>query len=518
MATGRTKTQVVIVGAGLSGLSAAKLLNEHGVETIVLEARDRVGGRTHTIKGPGFGYVDVGGAYVGPTQNHMLKLVKELGIQMYKINTEGTSAVWRKGKKFTVDSEQVAVTNPVCLLDLQHLFRTLDRMGSEIPPEAPWKAPHAKEWDSLTMKDVFDKLVWTSSVRRFADMFIHINMTSEPHEVSALWALWYIKQCGGVKRIFSVDNGGQERKLVGGTQQISLRLAELLGNRVMLNSSVSKVTQTETGITVDTLSGDGFQGEYSIVAIPPPLQLRVSFSPSLPPVRNQMIQRMPMGSVIKTMMYYEKAYWQEKGLSGMGVIEDDDCPVEFTLDDTKPDGSYPAIIGFVAADKARKYTNYSEDERRDLICKGYAKAFGLKEMLHPTCYVEKNWLEEPYSGGCYTTALPPGVLTQFGRIVREPFGRIYFAGTETATQWSGYMEGAVAAGQRAAREILHAMGKIEKDQIWQDAPQSQEVPALPFVDSFYEAYSPSIPGLLSTIGLTAILGLAIGASIILYNK
>ncbi|XP_066266954.1 amine oxidase [flavin-containing]-like [Branchiostoma lanceolatum] len=518
MATGRTKTQVVIVGAGLSGLSAAKVLHEYGVESIVLEARDRVGGRTHTIKGPGFGYADVGGAYIGPTQNHILKLVKELGIQMYKVNTEGMSAVWRKGKKFTVDSEQVAVTNPVCLLDLQHLFRTMDRMGAEIPVEAPWKAPHAKEWDRLTMKDVFDKLIWTGSVRRFADMFVHVNVTSEPHEISALWFLWYIRQCGGVKRIFSVANGGQERKLVGGTQQISLRLAELLGNRVTLNSSVSKVTQTEMGISIDTLSGDSYQAEYSIVAIPPPLQLRVSFSPSLPPVRNQMIQRMPMGSVIKTMMYYEKAYWTEKGMSGMGVIENDDCPVEFTLDDTKPDGSYPAIIGFVPANKARRYSNYSEDERRDLICQGYAKTFGLKELLHPTCYVEKNWLEEPYSGGCYTTALPPGVLTQFGRIVREPFGRVFFAGTETATHWSGYMEGAVQAGERAAREILHAMGKIEANQVWQDAPQSEEVPALPFVDSFVETYSPSISGLLSTIGLTAVVGLAVGASFILYNK
>eukprot|EP00058_Branchiostoma_floridae_P007550 XP_002593038.1 hypothetical protein BRAFLDRAFT_74366 [Branchiostoma floridae] len=402
MATGGTKTQVVIVGAGLSGLSAAKVLNEHGVEAIVLEARDRVGGRTHTIKGPGFGYVDVGGAYIGPTQNHMLKLVKDLGIQMYKVNTEGTSAVWRKGKKFTVDSEQVAVTNPVCLLDLQHLFRTMDRMGAEIPVEAPWQALHAKEWDRITMKDVFDKLVWTSSVRRFADMFVHINVTSEPHEISALWFLWYIRQCGG--------------------------------------------------------------------------------------------------------------------MSGMGVIEDDDCPVEFTLDDTKPDGSYPAIIGFVPANKARRYSNYSEDERRNLICKGYAKTFGMKELLHPTCYVEKNWLEEPYSGGCYTTALPPGVLTQFGRIVREPFGRVFFAGTETATHWSGYMEGAVQAGERAAREILHAMGKIKEGEVWQDAPQSEDVPALPFVDSFAETYSPSISGLLSTIGLTAIVGLAVGASWVLYNK
>ncbi|XP_066287548.1 amine oxidase [flavin-containing]-like [Branchiostoma lanceolatum] len=499
------------------GLSAAKVLHEHGVESIVLEAQDRVGGRTHTMKGPGFGYVDMGGAYIGPTQNHILKLVKELGIQTYKVNTEGTSAVLRKGEQFTIDSEY-GMTNLVGMLDEQHMYRTIDRMGAEIPVEAPWKAPHAEEWDRLTMKDVFDKLLWTDSVRRFADMFVHLNVTSEPHEVSALWFLWYIKQCGGVKRILSVDNGGQERKLVGGTEQVSVRLAELLGNRVTLNSPVSKVTQTETGVTIDTLSGDSYQAEYSIIAIPPPLQVRVSFSPSLPPVRNQMIQRMPMGSVIKIMTCYEKAYWTEKGMSGMAIIEDDDCPVEFTMDDTKPDGSHPAIIGFVLADKARRYSSYSEDKRRDLICQSYAKTFGLKELLHPTCYVEKNWMEEPYSGGCYGTALPPGVLTQFGRIVREPFGRVFFAGTETATHWSGYMEGAVQAGERAAREILHAMGKIDSDQVWQNAPQSEEVPAVPFVDSFVETYSPSISGLLSFIGLTAVVGLAVGASFILYNQ
>ncbi|KAL7983657.1 hypothetical protein Chor_000533 [Crotalus horridus] len=426
-------------------MSAAKLLHDSGLDVVVLEARDRVGGRTYTVRNKHVKYVDLGGAYVGPTQNRVLRLSKELGLETYKVN------------------------------EVEHLIHHVN-----IPNEAPWKAPHAEEWDKITMEQLLDKVCWTnffgyhhqalprlssgnaldnslrqqghvqchvililficvgfecSAAKRIGTLFVNVDVTSEPHEVSALWFLWYVKQCGGTTRIFSTTNGGQERKFIGGSGQISERIMEYLGKRVKLEKPVSYVDQTGGNIIVETLDHERYETQYVISAIPPVLSLKIHFNPPLPSMRNQMINRIPMGSVIKCIVYYKDAFWKKKDYCGSMIIEDEDAPIGLALDDTKPDGSFPAIIG------------------KTQICELYAKVLGTQEALHPVHYEEKNWCEEQYSGGCYTAYFPPGIMTQYGRILREPVGRIFFAGTETASEWSGYMEGAVQAGERAAREV-----------------------------------------------------------------
>ncbi|NXF85388.1 AOFA oxidase, partial [Eubucco bourcierii] len=216
-----------------------------------------------------------------------------------------------------------------------------------------------------------------------------------------------------------------------------------------------------------------FQGKYVISAVPPILTTKIHYKPELPPKRNELIQRLPMGCVIKCMVYYKEAFWERKGYCGCLVIEDEECPIGITIDDTKPDGSFPAIMGFILARKAVKLAHLSKEERKKKICEGYAKAMGMEEALHPVHYEEMNWNTEQYSGGCYTAYFPPGIMYSYGRIIRQPVDRIYFAGTETATQWSGYMEGAVQAGERAAREVLYHMGKISKNEIWMPEPESK---------------------------------------------
>ncbi|NXA11931.1 AOFA oxidase, partial [Sapayoa aenigma] len=213
-----------------------------------------------------------------------------------------------------------------------------------------------------------------------------------------------------------------------------------------------------------------FQGKYVISAIPPILTTKIHYKPELPPKRNQLIQRLPMGSVIKCMMYYKEAFWTRKGYCGSFIIEDEESPIGITIDDTKPDGSYPAIMGFILSRKAFKLAHLSKEERKKKICEAYAKALGMKEALQVR--TECMFLPQ-YSGGCYTAYFPPGIMHSYGRIIRQPVDRIYFAGTETATQWSGYMEGAVQAGERAAREILYSMGRISKSEIWMPEPESK---------------------------------------------
>ncbi|XP_028291982.1 amine oxidase [flavin-containing] [Gouania willdenowi] len=509
---------VIVVGGGLSGLSAAKLLKTSGLNPLVLEARDRVGGRTFTVRNKETKWVDLGGAYIGPTQNRILRLAKEYGVKTYKVNEEENLVHFTNGKSYPFKGSFPPMWNPFVIMDFNNLFRTLDEMGREIPREAPWRAPHAKEWDEMSMQMLFDKIIWTSAVRIFAKLFVNVNVTSEPHEVSALWFLWYIKQCGGTMRIFSTTNGGQERKFAGGSSQISECMAKELDERVKLESPVCRIDQSGDMVVVDTVDKHTYMARYVIVATPPALNLKMHFTPELPPLRNQLISRVPMGSVIKCMVYYKENFWRKKGFCGTMVIEEEGAPIGLTLDDTKPDGSVPAIMGFILARKCRELCTLTKEERLRRICDIYSRVLGTEEALHPVHYEEKNWCEEEYSGGCYTAYFPPGILTQFGRVLREPVGRLYFAGTETATEWSGYMEGAVQAGERAAREVMSALGKIHPTQIWQTEPESQDVIALPFESSFWERNLPSVGGFLKFLSVSSVLSTAAAAGLLAYRK
>uniref|UniRef100_H3D1Y3 Amine oxidase n=1 Tax=Tetraodon nigroviridis TaxID=99883 RepID=H3D1Y3_TETNG len=509
---------VIVVGGGISGLSTAKLLKANGLNPVVLEARNRVGGRTYTVQNKQTKWVDLGGAYVGPTQNRILRLANEYGIKTYKVNEKERLVHYIHGKSYPFSGSFPPMWNPIVFLDFNNLFRTLDKMGREIPCEAPWKAPRAEEWDKMSMQQLLNKVCWTSAVRRFATLFVNVNVTSEPHEVSALWFLWYVKQCGGTMRIFSTTNGGQERKFEGGSSQISECMARELGERVKLESPVCSIDQTGHLVLVKTLDNRTYSAKYVVVATPPGLNLKMHFNPELPPLRNQLIHRVPMGSVIKCMVYYKENFWRKRGFCGSMVIEEEGAPIGLTLDDTKPDGSVPAIMGFILARQCRKLCELPKEERLRRICEIYSRVLGTQEALHPVHYEEKNWCEEEYSGGCYTAYFPPGILTQFGRwVLRQPFGKLYFAGTETATEWSGYMEGAVQAGERAAREVLCDMGKLHSSLVWQTEPESLEVPALPFHTTFWERNLPSVGGLLKLIGVSAVLA-ATAAGLMAYKK
>uniref|UniRef100_A0AAY4DU57 Amine oxidase n=1 Tax=Denticeps clupeoides TaxID=299321 RepID=A0AAY4DU57_9TELE len=500
------------------GLSAAKLLVEEGLNAVVLEARDRVGGRTFTARNKETKWVDLGGAYIGPTQNRILRLAKEYGIKTYKVNEQESLVHYVKGKSYPFKGPFPPMWNPLAVLDYNNLWRTLDDMGKEIPREAPWRAPHAQEWDSMTMQQLFDKILWTSAARHFATLFVNVNVTSEPHEVSALWFLWYVKQCGGTMRIFSTTNGGQERKFLGGSSQISECMAKELGDRVKMKRAVYSIDQSKDLVEVKTLNDEVYKAKYVIVAIPPSLNLKIHFNPEMPPLRNQLIHRVPMGSVIKCMMYYRENFWRKKGFCGTMVIEDEEAPIGLTLDDTKPDESVPCIMGFILSRKCRKLCELTKEERKRRICEIYSRVLGSQEALHPVHYEEKNWCEEEYSGGCYTAYFPPGILTQFGKVLREPVSRLFFAGTETATEWSGYMEGAVQAGERASREILCAMGKISRSEIWQSEAESIDVPALPFATTFWERNLPSVGGLLKFMGVSTFLSAVTAAGLVACKK
>lgn len=495
-------------------MSAARELLKNGHDVVVLEARDRVGGRTFTPKSPETGYMDYGGSYVGATQNHLLRTLQELDLakNLYSVYIRGKFVYLSNGKRFTYGAEDLPKSwNPLVQLDMNNFIRKVDKMGEEIPADSPWDAPHGEQWDKMTYKEFINETCWTIETREFAAFLLQIIVTAEPYESSLLWFLWYIKQCGGVKRILAVKSGGQEMKLAGGMQQLSEKIADILGDRLKLESAVVSLEHSSSGVVVKCLSGDVYRGTHVILAMAPPMQMKIHYSPSLGPLRNQIMQRMPMGSVWKLEVFYRTPFWRDLGYAGavQATQSEKYAPVVYTIDDTKPDGTYPAIIGFMPADRARTLLKLTKEQRLEMVKETYRRAFRSDKANDVVHYVEHNWMGEEYSGGCYTSMLPPGVLTTFRSVVRDPIGRVYFAGTETATEWSGYINGAIEAGERAAKEVLVDIGKISKEVLKQKEPVNHLIEIDDLSATFSEKYLPSVPCFLKMIALVGVTGAAL---------
>lgn len=504
------KVHVIIVGAGISGLSAAKTLTEHGLDVLVLEATDRIGGRVWTLQNDQVGFSDLGGAYIRPGQNHILRLLKEFDLysKLYSADSDGQNLYYDAIRKKRLRFSGMPNLGLLAWLDLNRVFRLLDKYGHDVLVDAPWSHSFAEEWDQMTVKQFVLQNTSTAVSREYLRVFVSTMVSSEWYQVSLLFFVWYIKQCGGTKAMFA--SGGPEFKLVGGAQQIAHCLADRLGrSKVLLNQPVCQLQQRDDSVTTVTLKGDEYVSEYIIMATPPAVQQKIAYFPPLPPMRNQLIQRAPQGSVFKCILFYKTAFWRDLNLNGCLVLigSDERVPMPFTFDDTKPDGTLPAILGFVPADKALILASItsSKEERCRLIADSFAAAFNCEEARNVHHYEERNWGEDQFCGGGYMATPHPGFLVRFGSHLRLPVGRMHFAGTECSTSWAGYMNGAVQSGERAAREVLFALGRLAADQVDQIEPTSSEYPPEgPHDASLLEQFAPSargflLAGLISTL-------------------
>ncbi|PRX49961.1 monoamine oxidase [Prauserella shujinwangii] len=440
---------VVVVGAGLSGLAAATRVAARGRSVTVLEARDRVGGRTLNEPVGEGKVVELGGQWVGPTQERVLALLTELGLRTYPTFDDGDKLFEFRGRLHRYRGS-VPRLNPLVIADIAQAQLRLDRMAREVPLDRPWAAPRAERWDGETFSSWMRRNVRTEGGRAFCTIVCEGVWAVAPSDVSLLHFLFYVRSGGGLGRLISTEDGAQKWRVEGGTQRIAHHLAARLGDAVRLGAPVRRIRQERDGVTVST-DGTEVRASQVIVAVPPALSVRIAYDPPLPGLRDQLCQRYAQGSVIKTMAVYPEPFWRADGLSGQ--VTSATGPVKVCFDNSPPGSAPGVLLGFLEGNQARALGRLPVERRREQVLGCFTRFFG-PEAADPERYLERAWAEEEWTRGCYGGYLPPGGWTGHGRALREPVGRIHWAGTETATEWNGYLDGALTAGERAADEVL----------------------------------------------------------------
>ncbi|GAA5007138.1 FAD-dependent oxidoreductase [Streptomyces siamensis] len=462
-ATTAREADVAVVGGGLAGLTAARDLVAAGRSVVVLEARDRVGGRVVNLKLPNGGVTEGGGEFIGPTQDRIKALADSLGVTTFTTYNTGKNLLYKDGKRtpYATDGLLGSVP-PVDLAGLANaavVQAELDDMAKQVPVAAPWTAAKAVEWDKQTFESWLNAKAVVPSAKFLIDVACTSVFSAQPRELSLLFVLFYIAAAGNesspgtLERLTETANGAQESRFVGGSQQVPVKLAATLGDRVVLGAPVRSITLSG-GRYLVAADGTTVTARRVVVALPPPLAARIAYDPLLPADRDQLCQRLPMGSIGKAIAVYDTPFWRADGLNGQVVS--DTGTVRSTFDNSPPDASYGALMGFIEADEMRASDSATVDEVKAAVLKDYAVYFGDKAKS-PTSFVLQRWDNEGYSRGGPVAYAPPGVLTEYGPALRRPVGGIHWAGTETSTYWNGYMDGAVRSGERVAKEVLAAL-------------------------------------------------------------
>lgn len=439
---------VVVIGAGLAGLTAARELTRRGLDTVVLEGRDRVGGRTKPATLAGVP-IDLGASFVGPTQDAVLKLAADLGCETTPTYTAGANLIrWRGNvRRYHGTIPKLGLMG---LLDIGRIQWQFERLARDVSITEPWASKRAAELDGISLGGWLRKVRASAGSRDLMSIMARVTWGAEPDEVSMLHAVRYVKTSGGLDRMLDTAGGAQQDHFVHGTHDMSARMAYELGERIRLGAIVSRIEWSENAVAVSS-SGGVVEARRAILAVAPAQRLDIDIAPAPPIEYQQLAQRWPLGALTKSYAAYPTPFWRAKGLSGQALSDEGPAFITF---DVSPGTAGPGILlGFT---DARQIDRLDPALRREKVLACFAALFG-EEALKPIDYADQCWGAEDFAPGGPTAAVPPGSWTQFGPLLRRPMGPLHWAGTETADEWTGFMDGAVRSGQRAAAEVIRSL-------------------------------------------------------------
>jgi monoamine oxidase len=439
-----------VVGAGFAGLAAALRLKQAGRSVALLEARDRVGGRTFTVVRDDGTWIDRGGAWIGPGQDGIYALMKEFAVPSYKQFTDGEAMMVLDGKQYRYKGTIPWTLSPWASVNLGAGFLELDRMCKSVPLVAPWEAPKANKWDSITLAHWLRRAVASKAARDLLETAVAGCYTSAASEVSMLFVAYQMASGGGPGFVLGGKDASQDARPLGGMGAVYRPLAAEIGDSLHLGQPVRRIIQDADGVTVcsDDMT---VHARRAVVAVPLAIASHIDYEPMLPVDRSLLHQRMPSGAVVKISIVYDTPFWRADGLTGQSAAPGSLATI--TIDACTDTGRPGILCVVIEGPLAREYGQLDATARRTAVLAELASRFGEKAS-RPVDFIEQNWSLERYSGGGMLSHAPTGVLTQFGRALRPPCGRIHWAGTESSAVMCGWVDGAVRSGERAAAELL----------------------------------------------------------------